>query len=326
MTLNINKSQRIKALEDKYCKACPWRWFYLKPKYWLVWFFLGILWCLGRLPMAIYLRTGKTLGVLLMHVLKKRQRIARRNIELCFPHLSADERQNLVRDNFKYAGIALLEPGLFWFSRLSRIKKLYRFEGLEHYEKLKEKGANIILCGLHMQCLEAMGRILCDKIATSHLYRVNNNIVYEYIISRRRASYPFTPKMIPHKRIKDFLYLVQSGQTGSIIPDHDLGRQSSLFVPFFGQQAATVPAVSVYANKCNAKILMMDYYLDLKTKQYVFRISSPLDNFPTKNKEADTLRISQIIENLVKEHPEQYLWMHRRFKTRLNKDDPSLYD
>ena len=170
-----------------------------------------------------------------------------------------------------------------------------------------------------------MGRILGEHITTNHLYRVNNNCIYEYMSGLKRSAYPSTSRLIPHKSIRDFLYLMQSGETGSIIPDHDLGRKSSLFIPFFGQLAATVPVVSVYAQKTNATVLIMDYFLDDQNQQYVFRISPAVEHFPTENKEADTLRINQVIEDKIREHPDQYLWMHRRFKTRPNKSDPSLY-
>lgn len=297
----------------------------MHPKQWPVWGLLGLLWLLGRLPIYSYIWMGKKLGRLLMQVLGKRKRIATRNLELCFPELSSIEIEQLVRRNFEYAGIALLEPGLFWFSRPSRMKSLYRIEGIEHFEQLKKQGKTVLLCGLHMQCLEAMGRILGEHITTNHLYRVNNNPVYEYMSGRKRSAYPSTSRLIPHKRIRDFLYFMQSGQTGSIVPDHDLGRKSSLFVPFFGQLAATVPAVSVYAQKTQATVLMMDYFLDDIKGQYVFRISPPIEHFPTDDKEADTQRINQLIEDRVREHPDQYLWMHRRFKTRPNKSDPSFY-
>ena len=260
-----------------------------------------------------------------MHLLKKRRYIAEKNIRLCFPELSDTQIRQLVRTNFEYGGIALLEPGLTWFASLKRFRKFYRIEGLEHLNRLQKRGKTVLLCGLHMQCLEVMARTLAEHIFTNHLYRINNNAIYEYICGIKRLSYSSGIRMIPRKKIRDFLYLMKNDRIGSLIPDHDLGRKSSLFVPFFGQLAATVPTVSVYAKKTNAVVLPVDYFLDEKKKQYVFRLGAPLENFPTDDRYADTLRINQWVEEKVREHPEQYLWMHRRFKTRPDKNDPSLY-
>jgi len=325
MTLKTFKSGRLHVLENKYKRAYIWRWSYLQPKHWPVWILLGFVWVLGRLPITAYVWTGKALGRLLMKVLRKRKAIALKNIQLCFPELSEQEREHFVKKNFEYAGIALLEPGLMWFSRPNRIKKLYRIEGLERFEYLRKQGHTILLCGLHMQCLEAMGRILGEHITTNHLYRVNDNPVYEYMSGKKRSAYSSMSRLVSRKNIRDFLFFMKKGQTGSIIPDHDLGRKSSVFVPFFGHQTATVPSISVCAAITRAKVVMIDYFFDDCAKQYVFRIGSALENFPTKNREVDTSYINQLIEEKVREHPEQYLWMHRRFKTRQNVDDPSLY-
>lgn len=319
-------SNHIDRLTQKYRNLYRWKWSFLHPKYWGVWGLLGTLWLTGRLPMPWLLQIGKCVGRILMCVLTRRKYIAMRNLQLCFPTLSMKTIKQMLRRNFEYAGIALLEPGLVWFARPKRMQKLYRIEGMEHLREAKKQGKPLLLCGLHMQCLEAMGYILGHNIETCHLYRINNNPVYEYISGIKRLGYSTQTRMIPHKAIRDFLYFLKNKQTGSIVPDHDLGRRSSLFIPFFGQITATVPVVSVYAEKTDAIVLMIDYFLDDETRQYVFRISPPLDHFPTQDKVKDTIRINKIIEEKVKKHPEQYLWMHRRFKTRPNKEDPSFYE
>ena len=316
---------RLKNLEEKYDNAYRWQWRYLLPIYWLQWLVLGLSWLLGRLPFPCFLWLGKRMGILLMHLLKKRRRIAEKNIRLCLPELCHAEIQQLVRRNFEFGGITLLELGLVWFASQKRYKKLYRIEGLEHFNRLQQEGKTVLLCGLHMLCLEAMVRMLGEHINMGQLYRVHKYTIQEYISGVKRASYPAGVRMISRKRIRDFIYFMKNGLTGSVIPDHDLGRKSSLFVPFFGHMAATVPVVSVYAKKTKAVVLFMDHFLDEKKKQYVLRLSAPLENFPTDDIYADTLRINQWVEKKVREHPEQYLWMHRRFKTRPDKNDPSLY-
>ena len=328
MAIKRSNSGHTGKLEKKYSHPYKWQWSFLYPKYWPVWGLLSMVWLLGRLPMPWFIKTGKCIGRILMHILSRRKYIAMRNLQLCFPELSLQAVKVMVRKNFEFAGIALLEPGLVWFARQKRMQKLYRIEGWKHFEAAKKQGKPVLLCGLHMQCLEVMGYILSQNIATNHLYRVNNNPLYEYISGSKRlaAATSTQTRLIPHKAIRDFLHFMQQNQTGSVIPDHDLGRKPSLFVPFFKQLTATVPVVSFYAKTTDAIVLMMDYFLDEKTNQYVFRISPPLKNFPTQDRVQDTVYINQLIEERVKEHPEQYLWMHRRFKTRPNKDDPSLYE
>ena len=202
---------------------------------------------------------------------------------------------------------------------------MHRVEGLEHLNRLRETGVPVLLCALHMQCLEVMGRIISRFLPVNQMYRVNNNALLEYISCNRRLRYHFRPKLIPRKNLKDFLLFLANGECGSVIPDHDLGRSSGLFVPFFGHQAATAPVVSVCAGKTGAHVLMMDFYLDGRAGCYVLRLRPVPPPFPCGDRYADTEQINRLTEEIIREHPEQYLWMHRRFKTRPDPGDAPLY-
>lgn len=299
-----------------YTRAYRFQRAFLHPRYWWVWLLIGALWLIGRLPMNWIVKIGRGIGRLFLKTGGHRVRITRRNLELCFPELTETERKALLVRNFEIIGIAMLEPGIAWFASSRRICRISRVEGLEHVRPPHvDKGQGILLCSLHMSCLEMTCRIIAEHMSFNMMYRVNNNPLHEYISGVCRQRYPHKRRYIPRKQVKDFLYFLSKGETGLILPDQDMGKKRSLFVPFFGQTAATVPSVSDFARLSNARVIMFDHYLD-ENNQYVLRLSRPLENFPGKDNVADTIRINQTFEECIRQHPEQYLWQHRRFKTR----------
>lgn len=299
-----------------YTKAYRFQRAFLHPRYWGIWLLIGVLWLIGRLPMNWIVKIGRKIGRLFLKTGSRRVRITRRNLELCFPELTETEREALLVRNFEAIGIALLEPGIAWFASSRRIRRISRVEGLEHIRPPHvDKGQGVLLCGLHMSCTEMACRIVAEYLPFNLIYRVHDNPLQEYICGVRRQSYPHKGRYIPRKQVKDLLYFMSKGETGAILPDQDMGKKRSLFVPFFGQAAATVPSVSDFARLSNARVIMLSYYLD-ENNQYILRLSQPLKNFPGKDNVADTIRINQLIEECIRQHPEQYLWQHRRFKTR----------
>ena len=286
---------------------------FLHPKYWGLWLLIGLMWVIGRLPFSVITRIGKALGRLLMKIGGNRVHITRTNIRLCFPELPEKEQEILIRRNFETVGIALLEPGIAWFSRDKRIQNLGRIEGLENMTTLLIQGKPILLSGLHNTCLEMALRLYGSRRALTGLYRRHNNPLFEYVSFKYRAR--GHNRMIPRKEVKAFLEHMRQGEPCFILADQDFGPKRSLFVDFFGIPAATVPSTADFARQTGATVLMMDYYLD-DNNQYVIRLHPPLDNFPSDDQAADTQRCNDWLESVIREHPEQYLWQHRRFKTR----------
>ena len=306
-----------------YTKDYRFQGAFLHPRYWSLWLLIGSLWLIGRLPLTLILKIGRKIGRLFLKIGGSRVKVARRNLMLCFPELSETEREALLIRNFEAIGVALLEPGVAWFSGSKRIRRIHRVEGLENIRHHIAKGRGILCCCMHMSCVEMASRIIAEYLPFNVLYRVHDNPLYEYISNVCRQSYPYNGRYIPRKQVKDILHFMNKGEVGLILPDQDMGKKHSLFVPFFGQTAATIPSVSDFARLSNARVVMLSYYLD-KNNQYVLACSQPLENFPTEDNVADTTRINQLIEGYIRQHPEQYLWQHRRFKTR-PPGEPSLY-
>ncbi|GAA6154453.1 lipid A biosynthesis lauroyl acyltransferase [Pseudoteredinibacter isoporae] len=285
------------------------RGYYLHPKFWPLWLWFALLWLVGRLPLAAIRALGTGTGLLVYNVAKSRRRITLRNLELCFPEKTEQEREQIAKDSFAGGGMALWESGLIWFGSLSRIRRLHKVIGIEHLER--EPGQAILLLGMHNACLEMTYGPLALMHNMKILFRVHNNPFWEYVAQKGRNRYNLT--LISNKRVSQFVQHLNDGETGLIAADHDLGRKNSIFAPFFGIPTATVTTPSTLARASNAKVVFSCGY---RTKDgYVIKLK-PIDNFPSDNVEADIVRFNALVEAHVREHPTEYIWMHRRFKTR----------
>jgi KDO2-lipid IV(A) lauroyltransferase len=207
----------------------------------------------------------------------------------------------------------LFLSGIVWWSRIERIKRLCRAEGLEPIVDAIANGEKVLLVVPHSTCLEMSSVAITDHFKFNVLFRVHDNPMWEYVAGKGRGR--FNVRLFPRKEVKSFLHSLETEGTAALAPDQDLGAKRSVFVPFFGVQTATVPSASDFANLTGAKVAFVDYFMD-ENNMFVARCEGILDNFPTDDKVADTARLSSILEASIRKHPEQYLWLHRRFKTR----------
>ncbi|PVZ66367.1 LpxL/LpxP family acyltransferase [Pelagibaculum spongiae] len=316
------ESLENQAQQKTYTSDYHFQWKFLHPKYLGLWLLVLILFILGRLPLPAFFATGRAMGRLLMKLGGSRLRVTRQNLALCFPEKTDQQREQLLKQNFETLGIALLEPGLAWFASRSRIQRLGRFEIDPELQTHLEQGKPILLSALHMTCLEMACRIASENMPFNLLYRPNNNPLFEYLSGKFRQRPKFKTRFIPRKQVKDLLHFMQHDEPGMILPDQDFGPKRSVFMPFFGVNTATVMSTSDFARQTFASVAIVTIYLE-KTG-YVVKFSAPLKNFPSDDSFADTLRLNQLTEQRILEHPEQYLWQHRRFKTR-PEGESSLY-
>lgn len=293
------------------------RWYFLHPKFWPLWLWFAILWLVGRLPLGAIRALGKGTGLLVYKVAKSRRRVTLRNLELCLPEKSAAEREQIAKDSFIGGGMALWESGLIWFGRRSRIQKMHQVIGLEHLNR--EPGQAILLLGMHNACLEMAYGPLALQHKMKILFRVHNNPFWEYVAQKGRNRYNL--ELVSNKRVSRFIEHLRNGETGLIAADHDLGRKNSIFVPFFGIETATVTTPSTLATAANAKVVFSCGYRT--SNGYAIELV-PMDNYPSNDIEADIRRFSTTVEEHVRKHPGEYIWMHRRFKTRPEGEE-SLY-
>jgi KDO2-lipid IV(A) lauroyltransferase len=289
------------------------------PRYWPTWLGIGTLWCLTRLPYALQIRIGRLLGHLVRLVATRRRHITEVNLALCFPEYSETERHHILVENFASMGIGMLEMGMSWWGSDKRLKKLCSIESLEHLNKALEGGKGAILLSAHFTTMEIGGRLLSMYTPFQVLYREHKNAAMEYVISRGRNK--FTHKAI----LRDNLLGVRRSLNQNIpvwyAPDQDFGIGKSMFVPFL---AATITATSTLAKMAQSPVVPFYQTRLPGARGYRLTLLPAMENFPGNDIKEDTLRINELIEDCIRKHPEQYLWAHRRFKTR-PKGERSFY-
>ncbi|WP_295516412.1 lipid A biosynthesis lauroyl acyltransferase [uncultured Pseudomonas sp.] len=297
---------------------------FLNPRYWPLWLGLGLLWLLVQLPYAVLLRLADALGWVFYRVAGQRRAIARRNLELCFPQLDDQARDRLLRRNFASSAMALLEMAMSWWWPRQRLARLAHIEGLEHLQAAQREGQGVILMALHFTTLEIGAALLGQRHTIDGMYRQHKNPVFDFIQRRGRERHNLDATAIEREDVRAMLKVLRAGRAIWYAPDQDYGAKQSLFVPLFGIPAATVTATTKFARLGRARVLPFTQERLADGSGYRLVIHPPLADFPGESEEADCLRINQWVERCVSALPEQYLWAHRRFKTR-PPGEPKLY-
>ncbi|SEI54998.1 KDO2-lipid IV(A) lauroyltransferase [Azotobacter beijerinckii] len=297
---------------------------FFHPRFWGLWLGLGLFWLVAQLPYAWLLRLGRGLGALTYRLAGSRRRIALRNLELCFPDLSSAERERLVRENFASMGIAFFEMAISWWWPRQRLSRLAHIEGLEHLQRAQAEGRGVILMALHFTTLEIGAALLGQRQTIDGMYREHANPVFDYVQRRGRERHNADATAIEREDIRAMLKVLRAGRAIWYAPDQDYGRKQSLFVPLFGIPAATVTATTKFARLGKAQVMPFIQTRLADGSGYRLTIHPPLADFPGESEEADCRRINRWVEQAVRRHPEQYLWAHRRFKSRPD-GEPSLY-
>ena len=289
--------------------------FFINPKYWPLWAGMGVMWCVAHAPFRLQSALGLRLGNVLRIILKDRRSIAWTNLSLCFPELSAAERLALLGRHFESLGMGVVETAMCWWTPAARLRSLVQIDGLEHVHRALEKGKGVILLTAHFTTTEIGARLLTLFIPFHASYRKHKNPLYETVMRRARETHCQTT--IASGDIRAFLGSLKRNVPVWYAPDQNYSnRHNIVFAPFFGIPAATITATSRLARMSGAAVIP---YFPRRLDDgggYRITILPALDNFPGADLERDTRRINQIIENAVRETPDQYLWVHRRFKTR----------
>lgn len=297
---------------------------FLHPRFWPLWLGFGLLWLVVQLPYPLLLRLGRGLGALMLLGARSRRQIAARNLELCFPELPAATRERLLRENFASSGIAFFEMAMSWWWPRARLARLAHVEGLEHLQAAQREGQGVILMSLHFTTLEIGAALLGQRHTIDGMYREHKNPLFDYIQRRGRERHNPDASAIEREDVRAMLKVLRAGRAIWYAPDQDYGRKQSLFVPLFGIPAATVTATSKFARLGKARVVPFTQQRLADGSGYRLVIHPPLADFPGDSEAADCLRINQWIEQAVRACPEQYLWAHRRFKTR-PEGEPGLY-
>lgn len=294
----------------------------LSPRYWPTWVGLGFLRLVSLLPYSALVSLGRALGALLRHLPLSFVRTARRNIELCLPELSPRAREQLLNRHFASLGVALLEIPFAWWSSPQRLARIVRMEGVEHLHAAQARNRGVILLTAHFTSMEMAGRALLTVAPVGFLYRPPKNEVLAYAFDRFRMGFGGHP--IPRDDIRAFVSALRRNQCVWYAPDQSYRKKGAEMVPMFGIPAATNTFTSRLARITGAVVL--PYFLRRLpgAQGFVGVIHPPLENFPSESPVADAERFNRMIEAQVRLVPEQYLWIHRRFKG-LSKDYPDYY-
>ncbi|BCJ08339.1 MULTISPECIES: lipid A biosynthesis lauroyl acyltransferase [unclassified Pseudomonas] len=298
---------------------------FLHPRFWGLWLGLGLLWLVAQLPYRALLGLGRALGAVMYRVAGERRRIAARNLELCFPELSGDERQRLLKENFASTGIAFFEMAMSWWWPKARLARLAHIEGIEHLQAAQREGEGAILMAVHFTTLEIGAALLGQAHTIDGMYREHGNPVFDFIQRRGRERHNLDSLAVERDDVRGMLKLLRKGRAIWYAPDQDYGAKQSIFVPLFGIPAATVTATTKFARLGKARVIPFTQRRLEDGSGYRLVVHPPLEDFPGETEEADCLRINQWVEGVLRACPEQYLWAHRRFKSR-PEGEPRLYD
>ena len=287
---------------------------FLHPRFWLLWLGLGFLRLLAVVPFRLQLICGRGLGWLMYIAIPYRRRIGAINLELCFPELSNQQRSQLLREHFSAAGISMIETAISWWASDNQLKPLHQIEGIEHLEAARENGRGVLLMSAHFTTLEIGGRLLSLHTPFEVMYRKHNNPLFEAVMLRSRQSH--YSNVHERRSVRNIAKSLKAGNTVWYAPDQDYGRKQSIFAPFFGVPTATITATARFAKISGAAVVPFFQERLKDGSGYRLRILPEIENYPTGDDVADATTINAIIEAEVRQYPEQYLWVHRRFKTR----------
>jgi KDO2-lipid IV(A) lauroyltransferase len=275
---------------------------------------LGLLWLAHFLPLRLIAALGDMVGAAAFWLIPERRRVTRINLERCFPGMAPAARERLARAHFRAFCRSFVDRAVLWWGSRERIERMIRIEGLEHLRSLG--GAPAILLVPHFAGLDAgLTRLVCETRVAGMYANPKEAELGEWL-RRGRGRFGNLQQISRQEGVRAALPWIRKGWPFYYLPDQDYGPRGALFVPFFGVPAATMPGLSRIARITGAKVLPCVTRMLPPGAGYVLAIEAPWDNFPTRDAAADTRRMNQYIERRVLEMPEQYLWMHKRFKTR----------
>lgn len=280
---------------------------------WLAWLGLGFMRLLTKLPLACQLWIGRRLGDLAYFLLPGRRRVARINLALCFPELNPDRRKRLLHESFQSVGMGLMETFLCWWAPVERVRALCRLEGFEHLEAARQLGRGVILLSAHFTSLELGGRLLTLYEPLNAMYRPSANPLVDEIMRRGREQH-IPGGGIAKDDVRGMLRALRRGDVVWYAPDQGVQRSYGEPVEFFGHAAITNTATSRFARVTGAPVVPFFTLRRKDRRGYRLIIQPPLDNFPSGDDIADATRINRLLEDIIREEPAQYFWLHRRFK------------
>ena len=277
---------------------------------------LALLWLLHFLPLPILALVGKGVGQALYYVASRRRKIVRINLAWCFPELDEAQRERLAKAHFQMLGRSLIERGILWWANPERISRLTEIEGLEKIHALQAAGRPVLLLAPHFLGLDIGGVAIAMRFKAVTVYAAQSNPVFDNVVRKGRLRFGDSIMLSRQDSVRASIKAMRSGRVFYYLPDLNFRRRESIFVPFFGIQTATISGLSRLSKAAGAAVVTCVTRILPDGQGYRVEIGDPWENFPTDDVEADTARMNAWIEGAICTMPEQYYWVHRRFKTR----------
>ncbi len=291
-------------------------WRLLSPRYWLTWVLLGVGWLAAQLPYPAQMALGRGFGRLMGVLGRRRREIAIVNLRLCFPDHTPQQRDTILQGHFASLGMSMMEMALCWFASPQRLRRLSHVEGVEHLHAALRAGKGAILLSGHFTTLEIGATLLSLEVPMTAMYRDHKNALFDAVMKRGRDRFAAHGTVIARGDIRAMVRSLRHNLPVWYAPDQNYGREHSIFVPFFGVPAATITATSRLARMSGAPVVPFYQQRLADGSGYRLVVCPALEDFPGASAEQDTRRINALIESWIVQMPEQYLWVHRRFKTR----------
>jgi KDO2-lipid IV(A) lauroyltransferase len=276
------------------------------------------------LPQPMRMACGRALGRMMYRLIPKRRQVARRNLELCFPELHEQALTDLTHKHFESLGMGVIELSMAWWCSDRQLDKLITVTGIEHMHLALGQGKGVIMLSGHFATTELSGRVLQPLLPPmAAMYRPSDNPMNDQVIRRCRGR--SVAELITKASIRRLLKALKANYPLWYAADQAYSRKGTVLVSFFGEPAATNTAISQIARVSGAPIVpFFPLRLD-NGRRYEVTFLPPLDNFPSGNPEADAILVNTLLEQQIRKAPEQYYWVHRRFKDRPdNYPDPYI--
>ncbi|TCT18378.1 KDO2-lipid IV(A) lauroyltransferase [Bibersteinia trehalosi] len=304
----------------------PFQMTFLHPKFWGLWLGLGLFRLMLCLPYPVLVKIGLGLGKLFgsLGFGKKRIRIAKKNLELCFPEYSEAQIQQILAKNIQSVGMAIIETGMAWFWSDKRILKWSKIEGLEHL-KNPPQGTGIIFVGVHFLTLELGARIVGLHHQGIGVYRPNDNPLLDWIQFRGRVR--SNKAMLDRKDLRGMIKVLRAGETIWYAPDHDYGRKNSVYVPFFAFPTACTTAGTrmLLRSAPNSIVVPFTPMRNEDFSGYTVKIGPMVDFSDCDDEISTATKMNKVVEQEIMQAQSQYMWLHRRFKHLPDGTDGKLY-
>ncbi len=275
---------------------------------------LALVWLLHGLPLSWLAMLGRVLGAVLYVMAAERRRVVQTNLKLCFPELGDEQRTALARRHFAAFGRSLLEHGILWWGSRERVLQLVRVEGVEHWQAVRDRP--VIWLVPHFVGLD-MGAI---RLTAEHpfvaMYSRQKNPVFDAVLYHGRTRLGPAKMISRQEGLRLVARAMKTGLPFYYLPDMDFGKRDSIFVPFFGVPAATITGLARIAAFTGAVVVPAVTEQLPGNEGYRLRFHPAWSGFPSGDVDADARRMNAFIEEQVLSMPEQYYWMHKRFKTR----------